>query len=79
MGARYWRRCGNSGTSVLRRLFELALGPLALAFCGTSDKDTFAKIQQLQKKFGPEWIHPYLTQRKLPLSRKCTKAASEPI
>ena len=51
-----------------RRLFELALGPLALAFCGASDKDTIAKIQQLEKKFGPEWIHPYLASRGLRLA-----------
>ena len=52
-----------------RRLFELALGPLALAFCGANDKDTIAKIQQLQKKFGPtDWIHPYLASRGLRLA-----------
>jgi type IV secretion system protein TrbE len=51
-----------------RRLFELALGPLALAFCGASDKDTIAKIQGLEKKFGPEWIHPYLASRGLRLA-----------
>jgi hypothetical protein len=38
-----------------RRLFELALGPLALIFCGASDKDTIVKIQGLEKKLGPEW------------------------
>ena len=52
-----------------RRLFELALGPLALAFCGASDKDTIMKIQGLEKKFGPsEWIHPYLASRGLRLA-----------
>ena len=51
-----------------RRLFELALGPLALAFCGASDKDTIAKIQGLEKKFGPEWIYPYLASRGLRLA-----------
>jgi type IV secretion system protein TrbE len=52
-----------------RRLFELALGPLALAFCGASDKDTIAKIQGLEKKFGPtDWIHPYLASRGLRLA-----------
>jgi type IV secretion system protein TrbE len=51
-----------------RRLFELALGPFALAFCGASDKDTIAKIQGLEKKFGPEWIHPYLATRGLRLA-----------
>ena len=52
-----------------RRIFELALGPLALAFCGASDKDTIAKIQSLEKKFGPtDWIHPYLASRGLRLA-----------
>jgi type IV secretory pathway VirB4 component len=51
-----------------RRMYELALGPLALAFCGTSDKDTIAKIQGLEKKFGPEWIHPYLASRGIRLA-----------
>ena len=50
-------------------MYELALGPLALAFCGASDKDTIAKIQGLEKKFGPtEWIHPYLASRGLRLA-----------
>jgi type IV secretion system protein VirB4 len=51
-----------------RRLFELALGPLALAFCSASDKDTIMKIQGLEKKSGPEWIHPYLASRGLRLA-----------
>jgi type IV secretion system protein VirB4 len=51
-----------------RRLFELALGPLALTFCGVSDKDTIVKIQGLEKKFGPEWIHTYLASRGLRLA-----------
>ena len=49
-------------------MYELALGPLALAFCGSSDKDTIAKIQGLEKKFGPEWIHPYLASKGLRLA-----------
>ena len=44
-------------------------GPLALAFCGSSDKETIAKIKGLEKKFGPtEWIHPYLASRGLRLA-----------
>jgi type IV secretion system protein TrbE len=61
-----------------RRLFELALGPLALAFCGASDKDTIAKIQQLEKKFGPEWIHPYLASRGLRLADYTTTTTTTP-
>ena len=61
-----------------RRLFELALGPLALAFCGTSDKDTIAKIQQLEKKLGSEWIHPYLASRGLRLADYTTTTTTTP-
>ena len=57
------------GNEAVRDLnHAMALGPLALAFCGASDKETIAKIQQLQKKFGPEWIHPYLASRGLRLA-----------
>jgi type IV secretion system protein TrbE len=50
------------------RMYELALGPLALAFCGSSDKDTLAKIKTLEQKFGSEWIHPYLASKGLRLA-----------
>ena len=49
-------------------MYELARGPLALAFCGSSDKDTIAQIQGLEKKFGTEWIHPYLANKGLRLA-----------
>jgi len=51
-----------------RRMYELALGPLALAFCGSSTKDTIAQIQGLEKKFGSDWIHPYLAAKGLRLA-----------
>jgi type IV secretion system protein TrbE len=51
-----------------RRMYELALGPLAMAFCGSSDKETLGRIQQLEKKFGSDWIHPYLSGKGLRLA-----------
>lgn len=50
-----------------RRLFDLALGPLALAFVGVSDKDSVAAIRQLEQKFGEGWIHEWLRSRNLRL------------
>jgi type IV secretion system protein VirB4 len=50
-----------------RRLFDLALGPLALAFVGISDKDSVAAIRQLEQKFGDGWIHEWLRSRNLRL------------
>jgi type IV secretion system protein VirB4 len=51
-----------------RRMYELALGPLALACCGSSDKETLAKIKALEKKFGSDWIHSYLASKGLRLA-----------
>ena len=51
-----------------RRMYELALGPLALACCGSSDKETLAKIKALEKKFGSDWIHAYLASKGLRLA-----------
>ena len=39
-----------------RRLYQLALGPLALAFVGVSDKESIAKIVQLKSDFGSQWV-----------------------
>jgi type IV secretion system protein VirB4 len=50
-----------------RRLFDLALGPLALAFVGVSDKDSVAAIRQLEHKFGDGWVHEWLKSRNLRL------------
>ncbi len=50
-----------------RRLYELSLGKLALAFVGASDKESVAVIRQLVAKYGREgWINPWLASRNLP-------------
>lgn len=51
-----------------RRLFDLALGPLSLAFVGVSDKDSVAEIKKLETKFGDKWIDEWLANRGLKLS-----------
>lgn len=43
------------------RLFDLSLGPIALAFCGASSKDDLRQITELQKThgsnaFAPAWL-----------------------
>ena len=46
-----------------RRLYDLALGPLTLAFVGASDKESIAAIKQLETKFGDRWVEEWLTSR----------------
>jgi len=50
-----------------RRLYELALGPLALAFVGSSDKESIASMQALEMKHGPGWVDEWLKSRNLNL------------
>lgn len=50
-----------------RRVYNLALGPLALAFTAASDKESIAKIQELQEAHGYEWIDEWLDMRGLKL------------
>ena len=51
-----------------RRLYDLALGPMALAFVGASDKESVATIKSLEAKFGHEWVHEWLAGRGLNLN-----------
>jgi type IV secretion/conjugal transfer VirB4 family ATPase len=46
-----------------RRLYDLALGPLALAFVGATDKESIATIQSLEAKFGDDWVHEWLASK----------------
>ena len=51
-----------------RRLYELALGPLALSFVGATDKDSIATIRQLERRHGPDdWVDAWLASRDLNL------------
>ena len=58
-----------------RRLYDLALGPLALAFVGASDKESVATIKKLEAQFGDQWIDEWLTGRDLKLNDYLEEAA----
>jgi type IV secretion system protein VirB4 len=51
-----------------RRLFELALGPLALAFVGSTDKESIATIKELEARHGNNWVREWLAMRGLDLN-----------
>jgi len=51
-----------------RRLYDLALGPLALSFVGASDKESVTTIKNLEAKFGERWVHEWLASRGLNLN-----------
>lgn len=51
-----------------RRLFDFALGPLALAFVGVSDKDTVARIRGLEAQHGAGWVDAWLAFKGLKLA-----------
>ena len=53
-----------------RRLFELALGPLAMAVAGTTDKDSIAMIKNLEQKHGSAWISKWLDFRGVSIDKK---------
>lgn len=50
-----------------RRLYDLALGPLALAFVGASDKESVAAIKRLEARLGADWVGAWLAERNLQL------------
>jgi len=56
----YSSECGH-------RLYDLALGPLALAFVGASDKESIAEIRSLEAKYGEAWTDEWLASRGLTL------------
>lgn len=51
-----------------RRLYDLALGPLALAFIGNTDKESIATIRALEARHGEEWVDEWLAARGLSLA-----------
>ena len=48
-----------------RRLYDIALGPVALSFVGATDKDSIASIRQLESRHGNKWTHEWLKMREL--------------
>jgi type IV secretion system protein VirB4 len=59
-----------------RRLFELALGPLALAFVGSTDKESIARIRELEMKHGNGWVLAWLALKGLDIDDYRMKEAA---
>ncbi|MBA2482851.1 MAG: VirB4 family type IV secretion/conjugal transfer ATPase [Nitrosomonas sp.] len=51
-----------------RRLYDLALGPLTLAFVGASDKESIATIKNLSARYGEHWPQEWLAIKGLKLN-----------
>ena len=49
-----------------KRVFNLGLGPVTLAFVGASSGDELARVTELKKKHGHEWPIYWLRDRELP-------------
>jgi type IV secretory pathway VirB4 component len=48
-----------------RRLFDLGLGPLALAFVAVSDKESIRRIERLEEQFGENWPEQWLKEEEV--------------
>jgi type IV secretion system protein VirB4 len=46
-----------------RRLYSLALGPLALSFVGATSKEDVARIKALEREHGADWVNEWLRSR----------------
>ncbi|HAT1905713.1 conjugal transfer protein TrbE [Legionella pneumophila] len=46
-----------------QRLYQLALGPYALAFVGATDPDSIARMKQLEFKYGDAWVSQWLSEK----------------
>jgi type IV secretion system protein TrbE len=46
-----------------RRLFDMTLGPTALAFAGASSKEHLKRIQELHQQLGSAWPAAWLSER----------------
>lgn len=50
------------------RLFELELGPLALAFVGASDKESIARMKSLIESEGEAWHRAWLAEKNIDIN-----------
>lgn len=46
-----------------QRLFDLGLGPVALAFAGSSSKEDIARVVQLERRHGARWPFAWLDEK----------------
>lgn len=51
-----------------QRLYQLALGPVALAFVGATDPDSVEQMKQLVKRHGDDWTTFWLAEKGLALN-----------
>ncbi|HHR1366111.1 TPA: conjugal transfer protein TrbE [Legionella pneumophila] len=52
-----------------QRLYQLALGALALAFVGSTDPDSIARMKQLEQQFGEQWVNYWLLEKGITLNQ----------
>ncbi|MEN5023237.1 conjugal transfer protein TrbE [Pantoea agglomerans] len=50
-----------------RRLYQLALGPLALSFVGATDVESIKEVRHLHDQYGDKWVDEWLRSRNLDL------------
>ena len=46
-----------------QRLYQLALGPYALAFVGATDPDSIERMKQLEHQYGDAWVSYWLSEK----------------
>ena len=49
-----------------KRVFNLGLGPVTLAFVGASSGNELRRVRELKKQYGREWPVEWLKERDLP-------------
>ncbi|HFK5876213.1 TPA: conjugal transfer protein TrbE [Legionella pneumophila] len=52
-----------------QRLYQLALGSMALAFVGATDPDSIARMKQLELKYSDGWVSQWLTEKGIQLEQ----------
>lgn len=60
-----------------RRLFSLAIGPLARCFVAVSDKEAIARIKSLKEQYGDNWYKVWIGQFNLSLSNYQTQSVEQ--
>lgn len=52
-----------------QRLYQLALGPYALAFVGATDPDSIEQMKQLELKYGDAWVSYWLAEKGIDINQ----------
>lgn len=52
-----------------QRLYQLALGPMALAFVGATDPDSIERMKQLEAQHGAEWVSYWLLEKGITMNQ----------